>query len=952
MAEPLEYVPESASDVFVIDPDGRRGTISKSDLPAALKRGWRLESQAATKDATQEQEFGDSPGTAFVQGVGRSVTLGGTDVLLNALGQGEDADQYRKRNAPAAFGGELTGALLPIGGGAIAASAGRAAERELVGVATTRAGKYGGAAVRGAIEGEIFGAQAGVTEIALSDKPFDWENAAVTMGTNVLAGSAIGGVAGAGGRLLEESVTASRSYAARTLEKIKTPDSVPRGDFPEVASLDRKATSAAIVERNEVVRVGRIKSIDDADAAIKVENTRLAADRDVFAAEVHAEAVAFRDFASDPKNFISSSDVNVRGVLRQSGGKPFKASVDNGMKFVEQRGSAGARDILQKQQGALKTVLADADAVIASEGIERQAILDALPTRSKLPKFDDLAPPDLPPDAPFRVTAKELERAGLYELPGAGVVTARMARVKAGMGTPEAWDQPIRLTMDSKGRMFIDDGRHRIRAALDEGGARKFDVQIERGSAGWDATLDAVQLGRSSVGGNYLTPEQSRLYAEFAGLEIPRVGKGKAAPKALTITDDELSAFREAIELGEVAPPALKRVLVAQEMLEKNQALLGKMDALKKPLESDALAAITKQRELVKDGLVKDDMLEALKAHARDIAEDSFGKKLARGAGGLGGGGAGFAVGGPLGAAAGGMAGQDAAARLYDRLIRKIRSGGDARKTSMKASIAMMFAKGAEKAAKKTVPVASKVLPALTYARKDYVDGVMGPERPGKSKDAMVNDFRARARELDAVTERTPEGGMTVRMRARGDLHGRLAALWDINPDAANAIEMTHNKRLEFLATKMPRNAAPPHLRIGPDTWEPSKAQLAKFARYMDAVERPESVLERMAVGTLTPEDAEVMKTVYPAMYEDARSQIMDRLAEVQTSLPYQKRLALSIYLDVPVDPAVTSEALGVYQGLYQQEQAQQPGGMPGKKAPSKFTASSEKPTRAQRAGE
>lgn len=75
-------------------------------------------------------------------------------------------------------------------------------------------------------------------------------------------------------------------------------------------------------------------------------------------------------------------------------------------------------------------------------------------------------------------------------------------------------------------------------------------------------------------------------------------------------------------------------------------------------------------------------------------------------------------------------------------------------------------------------------------------------------------------------------------------------------------------------------------------------------------------------------------------------------MAAVRRRLPYEKRLALSIYLDVPVDPAVTPEAITVYQGLYAQEQAQQMGSGSGPAQPRKAFTSSEKPTAGQRAAE
>jgi hypothetical protein len=811
--------------------------VPKSKLHLWQDAGYQLETPAGSEEARLEREYGDSPGTAFLQGAARTITLGGSDILLEGLDQGEEARNIRERNEGAALGGEVLGAVLPGGAAKLAMGAGKSAAKAVVGTGTTLGAKIGRGAVAGAVEGGVFGVGQGVSEVALSSKPADWESAAATIGSNALGGVVIGGIAGAGATVLAETASATKAYAARKLAAAKAPaGAVDRGAFPEIASMDKKVVGEAIAAEKEAVRLGRIDAIAKGDEAAKAELTRLKAQRDVMAREAHAEAVAFKEFVGDSKNFIVSADAEVKGILGKSN-RALKMGLDDVQSFVEARGGGNVVKVLRKQQGALEKVLAGSDDILRNQHIERQAMLDALPQSNYL--------------------------------------------------------KPT-----------------------------------------------------------YLNPEQSRAYAEFAGIKMPRAAKG-VEQKALAVEGAELDLFRSAIERNEVHPAALKRVLVAQDMLEKNLALQGRLEALKSPLASEHLAAINSNLEQVKAGLQKSERLEALKAHARDIAEDTMGKKAARLAGGALGGGAGFGIAGPMGGMAGAAAGQAAGARIYDRLVRKIVSGNASRASSIKASVASLFAKGAGLAAKKTVPIASKVLPSISYARKDYVDGIMGTNRDLKpSKDKQVVAFRERARELDAVTQRTPDGQYDVRMHARLDLHERLGGLWAINADAANGIEKTHNARLAFLAGKLPRNPAPPHLQIGPETWEPSKAELAKFGRYMDAVEYPEHILERMAGGTMTPEDAEAMKTVYPEMYQDARNQIMDHLAEVRESLPYQKRLALSIYMDVDADPSVTPVAVTVYQGLYATQQAQQPGGMPGQAAPPKSFKPSEKPTRAQRAGE
>jgi len=823
---------ENPDDLIAVrSPSGVGGTVKRKDLQEAMGDGFRLEHPEETHERGLEKAYGDAPVATFIEAGLSTVSMGATDLI-----GGERLREHRKRNQTAGFLGSVAGAFVPVGGGALAAGAGKlfGATRAGAGLA----GRVAGAGLRGGVEGGVFGLQAGVSEIGLSEKPVDWESGAATIGSHVLGGAAIGGGIGVGGKLLEEGAAAASRYANRKVAEYTTAPAAAeakaavRGDFPEIAGMDRKAAREAIVGEREAVRAGRAAEIEGQTAARKLELGRIEAAKDAAAATLYTEAKAYKDLVR--QQFVATSDGELAMQLKGARNQIMR-SLDNPKSFVRYRGPNALVDGLEKQEAALTKSLANADEAIAGAGAERQALLEGLPKSS--------------------------------------------------------YEKPV-----------------------------------------------------------YLTPEQSKLYADHAGVTLP---KGKPA---ITVTGDELDGFRTAIERGDVNPPGLQRVMDAEHLLEQNQALQGKIKELRAPAMSDELAEIDRRLESARSGLGKTPKLEALEAHLSDLVDETVAKKMARGAGALAGGKLGFMVGGPMGAAAGGMVGQEVGGRIFDRLVRKIQIGNATRAQSIKASVGQLFAKGSDKAAravKRVAPLATKILPGISYAQQAYVDGMLGAANEQRSKRAAVNDFRARARELNALTERTAEGGYSVRMPARELLHGRLQALWAVNENFANGVEMTHNRRVEFLASKLPRNPAPPHLQAGPDTWEPSHAELAKFARYMDAAEHPENVLQRLSTATMTPEDAEALRTVYPSIYEDVRGQVLEHVAELRERLPYEKRLSLSIYLDVPVDPAVTTEAITVYQGLYAQ---QQPGpGQGGQGAPGparKAFKSSEEPTRAQRQAE
>jgi hypothetical protein len=119
------------------------------------------------------------------------------------------------------------------------------------------------------------------------------------------------------------------------------------------------------------------------------------------------------------------------------------------------------------------------------------------------------------------------------------------------------------------------------------------------------------------------------------------------------------------------------------------------------------------------------------------------------------------------------------------------------------------------------------------------------------------------------------------------------------------------------------------------------------FARYAAAAEDPDSIVDRLAAGSITPEDAEVMREVYPEKYAQITAHIAAHLPELRASLPYQRRLALSIFSGVPVDPAMHPEVLSVLQAQFDPGARRDAGGAA--RCPSRSSARSRASRRRRR---
>lgn len=203
--------------VEVVDPDGQRGTIDAADAQKAFGLGYQWVDPGTLAQEAEEAKYGNRPVAAFTAGVGRSVTLGLSDVALEKTGLTDAGtlEGLQKHNEGPSVAGEVVGAVVPAlipGGQFTAAGAatrlGLAAERVAAVGAKTVAGRLAAGAVGSAVEGGLYGLGGLVTEKALHP------NAELT-GQQVLStvglGAVLGGLGGVAGKGLEEGASKLRS---------------------------------------------------------------------------------------------------------------------------------------------------------------------------------------------------------------------------------------------------------------------------------------------------------------------------------------------------------------------------------------------------------------------------------------------------------------------------------------------------------------------------------------------------------------------------------------------------------------------------------------------------------------------------------------------------------------------------------------------------------------------
>lgn len=181
-------------------------------------------------------------------------------------------------------------------------------------------------------------------------------------------------------------------------------------------------------------------------------------------------------------------------------------------------------------------------------------------------------------------------------------------------------------------------------------------------------------------------------------------------------------------------------------------------------------------------------------------------------------------------------------------------------------------------------------------------------EKPKNRRDG----FKKSAEQLASLAA---DPGGTAEKLANGIQHLAPAA-----PDLAQSIVDTQMRSIAFLDEKAPKNPAAAHT-LNPfiQAWQPSDTEMAKFERYAAAAKDPMSVLDELEHGSVTPEAVEALQAVYPALYDDVRTQLATKVSEIEKTVPYRNRVELSILFGIDLDSTMESGFVNAVQNGYSQ---------------------------------
>lgn len=176
-----------------------------------------------------------------------------------------------------------------------------------------------------------------------------------------------------------------------------------------------------------------------------------------------------------------------------------------------------------------------------------------------------------------------------------------------------------------------------------------------------------------------------------------------------------------------------------------------------------------------------------------------------------------------------------------------------------------------------------------------------------KAKTEQPPRVRAQAAIRDVVEAQSNPEAYAKRVE------DRLRPVRDISPETANQLAVSSARALAFLATKLPPQFSRGPLDTGSPVGRITDQDAQRFLKYYAAVNDPMSAFRAMERGALSREAAEALRVTQPKLYADLQSQAFEHVAEQKAKgkpVPYDRRVTLSLLLDVPLDPSLQPEKL------------------------------------------
>jgi len=134
----------------------------------------------------------------------------------------------------------------------------------------------------------------------------------------------------------------------------------------------------------------------------------------------------------------------------------------------------------------------------------------------------------------------------------------------------------------------------------------------------------------------------------------------------------------------------------------------------------------------------------------------------------------------------------------------------------------------------------------------------------------------------------------------------------DTDMDVGNEVSDSVIRAATFLAEKAPKKPQTTDF-FGDSPFQPSDAELAKFNRYVKAVDAPLSIMDDLESGVLQPESVDAVATVFPRLYKRMVDNAMS-YAGSGKKLSYASKMQLATLLRMPVSSTMSPQFIQAMQ--------------------------------------
>lgn len=232
-----------------------------------------------------------------------------------------------------------------------------------------------------------------------------------------------------------------------------------------------------------------------------------------------------------------------------------------------------------------------------------------------------------------------------------------------------------------------------------------------------------------------------------------------------------------------------------------------------------------------------------------------------------------------------------------------IASAAAATEKAMDNSIKALMA-GRKVSSPASVMLGPKVLNSVSFGGEGKKSS-----NPRESAKRIANELSSMANDPSALSDR---------------LSNLMIPYKDAAPGHVSSVSSKMGQIIGFLNSKAPRPPGSAYKIMSPkvDDWQPSKTDTAKFARYVGAAMRPIGVIEGLSRGEVSSEGVEVLKELYPQIYDYAQRKLLEAASERSEPMKYSDRVNLSILFGVPLDETMDPKFLSGIQGSFKSEQS------------------------------